>query len=142
MLTVAVADTDDGEDVTFDWHHVPGRLRLRLAPLKGNDGAALCACAAVRAIPGVLDTRVNRATGSLVIHYAPERLAPCGLWAALCEKELVGGPCPLASDAEGVRARPSVPAGNGAERFYAAFARAVLDHLAQFLASALVGALL
>ena len=137
-----MADTDDGEDVTFDGHHVPGRLRLRLAPLKGDERAALRACSVARAIPGVLDAEANRATGSLVIHYAPERLAPCGLWVALCEKELVGGPCPLAGDAEGVRARPPAPAGNGAERFYAAFARAVLDRLTQFLASALVGALL
>jgi hypothetical protein len=139
VLSVAAADTDDGDAVTFDGHHVPGRLRLRLAPVKGDERAARRACAAARAIRGVIDAAANPATGSLVIHYAPERLAPAGLWAALCEDGLVSGPCPLAGEAAASRARPIT---GGARRFYAAFACALLDRLAQFLARALVGALL
>jgi hypothetical protein len=118
-------------------HHVPGRLRLRLAALKGNDPAAARASAAARAIPGVPDVWANGATGSLVIRYDRERLTLADLWAALRESGLVSGPPPSES-----AAGPSPSAGDGAERFFATFARAVLDRLAQYLASALVSALI
>lgn len=122
-------------------HHVPGRLRLRLAALKGDGSAVARACAAARAVPGVVDVTANGATGSLVIHYAPHRLAPAGLWAALREKGLVSGPSPLENGAGRTRAKPSPPAGGSAQRFHDVFVRAVLDRLAQHLASVLIGAL-
>jgi hypothetical protein len=118
------------------FHHVPGRLRLRLAALKGNGPAAARACAAARAIPGVADAWANGATGSLVIRYDRERLTLADLWTALHEARLVSGPPP----GEG-GAGPLPSAGDGAKRFFAAFARAVLDRLAQYLASAPVSAL-
>ncbi len=121
-------------------HHVPGRLRLRLAALKGNDLAAARACATARAIPGVVDARTNGATGSLVIHYAPHRLATAELWAALCENGLVSGPSPIDNGTGSTSAEPPLPAG-GAQRFRNVFVHAVLDHLAQHMASVLVGVL-
>jgi hypothetical protein len=121
-------------------HHVPGRLRLRLAALKGDGSAAARACAMAQAIPGVVDARANDMTGSLVVSYAPHHLTAAELWAALCENGLVSGPSPLEDGAGLTRAKPSLPAG-GAQRFRDVFARAVLDRLAQHLASVLVGAL-
>jgi hypothetical protein len=122
-------------------HHVPGRLRLRLAALKGDGAPAAHACALARAIPGAVDAHANGATGSLVIRYAPHRLAAAELWTALCESGLVSGPSPIESGAGSTHAEPSSPANGGAQRFRDVFARAVLDRIAQYLASALVGAL-
>jgi hypothetical protein len=120
-------------------HHVPGRLRLRLAALKGNGLAATRACAMARAISGVTDVQANEATGSLVIRYDPRRLTPDALWAALCENGLVGGPSPITNGTGPTFAEPS-PAGGGAEQWHEILARAMLDRFAQHLASALVSA--
>jgi hypothetical protein len=125
----------------FYLHHVPGRLRLRLAALKGEGPAAARACAMAQAIPGIIDARANGATGSLVIRYAPQNLAPDELWAALRENGLVSGPSPIGNGAGLTLAEPAPPASSGAEQFPEILARAVLDRLAQHLASALVSAL-
>jgi hypothetical protein len=52
--------TTDGEAMLY-LHHVPGRLHLRLAALKGDGSAAARACAIAKAIPGVVDARTNGA---------------------------------------------------------------------------------
>src|SRR5579875_1621052 len=103
-------------------HHVPGRLRLRLAALRGDGPAVARACAVARAIPAILDARANRATGSLVIRYDPQRLTPGELWAALCVHGLVSGPSPPEEAAD----------------WRALLTRAVLDRLASALLGALV----
>jgi hypothetical protein len=57
-------------------HHVPGRLRLRSAALKGN----ACASEQVRRhlaqIDGVTSARANPATGSVLLEYDPNVISP------------------------------------------------------------------
>jgi hypothetical protein len=118
-------------------HHVPGRLRLRLAALKGDGPAVARACAVVRAIPAILDARANRATGSLVIHYDPQRLTPDELWAALRVHGLVSGPSPLASGTGAICVKLRSPPEEAAD-WRAFLARAALDRLASALLGALV----
>lgn len=50
-------------------HHVPGRLRFKLLPLKGLARRAEEVEKAVRQIKGVTSIEVNSITGSLLIHY-------------------------------------------------------------------------
>lgn len=48
-------------------HDIPGRLRFRLDPLRGDSRKAAMLCARVRAIEGVRSASVNPLTGSLIV---------------------------------------------------------------------------
>lgn len=52
-------------------HHVPGRLRLKRFPLKGNQPEATRISALLTHCEGVHRSHVSTVTGSLVIHYDP-----------------------------------------------------------------------
>jgi len=70
-------------------HHIPGRIRLRVAPsvfraLGSIDSSLLQRLP--RSIDGVGEVRVNKAAGSAVISYAVDRLDP-GLWERLIHGE-------------------------------------------------------
>ncbi|MEQ8602097.1 MAG: hypothetical protein RIB45_02170 [Marivibrio sp.] len=60
-------------------HHVPGRIRVRLAASALKEAKAVDRAAFDRilaALDGVKDVRVNAAAGSAVIAYDPARLPP------------------------------------------------------------------
>ena len=57
-------------------HHVPGRLRLRSAALKGNDRACEQARRHLAQIGGVKEAGANPATGSVLLEYDPSVLSP------------------------------------------------------------------
>lgn len=57
-------------------HHLPGRLRLRSAALKGNSSASDEARARFAIITGVTSVTANLCTGSLLVEYDPAVLAP------------------------------------------------------------------
>ena len=67
-------------------HHVPGRIRLRLAPTLWDSARSLgldiatagiwLRSAALPVVAGVTATRLNAAAASLVIEYDPRQLDP------------------------------------------------------------------
>ena len=57
-------------------HHVPGRLRLRSAALKGIDRACEQARGHLAQIAGVKAASVNPITGSVLLEYDPGVLSP------------------------------------------------------------------
>jgi hypothetical protein len=70
-------------------HHVPGRVRFRIAPRESVSGFSRSAgrhrsraddlVSILRRQPGVLRVRLNPACASLVLHYDPARTTPEGL---------------------------------------------------------------
>jgi hypothetical protein len=58
-------------------HAIPGRMRLRISSLKGNDDLARPLRERLSSIPGVAHVEVNPVTGSvLVVHHGQEPNAP------------------------------------------------------------------
>jgi hypothetical protein len=76
-------------------HHVPGRLRIRTARIKGNVEAARVAERLVGSEPGVTRIDTNTATGSITVHYDVKSTSVSAVMAAL--------------HAHGYLADPSVP---------------------------------
>jgi hypothetical protein len=76
-----------------DFHHVPGRLRLRDDAVKHNATELEAICAKFEAAPGVRSVTPNRLTGSVIIHYDTSVLPAGALSAALPE-------CGLATNAD------------------------------------------
>lgn len=70
-------------------HSVPGRVRLQSDHLRGNVLVMEAAQARLVEIDGVLSARSNWATGSIVIHYCPQRLSSKILWDRLRETDFV-----------------------------------------------------
>lgn len=56
-------------------HHVPGRLRIRMAALRRNPRAAVRARRLLGNGHGVLQVQANPLTGSLLVLYDPERIS-------------------------------------------------------------------
>jgi hypothetical protein len=67
---------------------LPGRLRLRLLPLKGDEELAVAYVAALAGMPGISQVQFNRHSGSILIGYDPGRYASSDLlrqaFAATC----------------------------------------------------------
>jgi hypothetical protein len=66
-------------------HHVPGRIRLRIAPtlVKSAWRADRNRIEqALRSIQGISGVRINPVAGSVVVEYIPNRVAP-GTWEVL-----------------------------------------------------------
>jgi Heavy metal associated domain 2 len=57
-------------------HHVPGRLRLRSARLKGNARAGEEAQLHLAQLTGVTSAKANACTGSLLVEYDPAVIPP------------------------------------------------------------------
>ena len=62
-------------------HHVPGRLRLKVAVPRGDNAVLNAACRELLAIPAVSSACPNFLIGSVVVHYDSLALPP----ALLCE---------------------------------------------------------
>jgi Heavy metal associated domain 2 len=58
-------------DVSPQVHHVPGRLRLKLASIKRNEARARCAEDQLGALDGIRNACANPLTGSLVVRFDP-----------------------------------------------------------------------
>jgi hypothetical protein len=70
-------------------HHVPGRLRLKIASLKGDPDAAAAAQRDLSAVPGIITATANPVTGSLTIHYCEREIDADRLWGILRHLGLV-----------------------------------------------------
>lgn len=57
--------------MTDTLHHLPGRLRLRLAALRRNPALAARLRHTLAPLPGVADVEANPLTGSLLVRYDP-----------------------------------------------------------------------
>ena len=67
-------------------HHVPGRLRVRVASTKGNPAAAAKLVRRLKARKGVRSIAVNPVTGSVLIQY-DERKTNAGAFLAMLKVE-------------------------------------------------------
>jgi uncharacterized lipoprotein YmbA len=112
-------------------HHVPGRLRLRSAALKGNASASEQARHQLAQIRGVTATRANPTTGSVLLEYDPS---------VLSEGRVIDL---LAAQGYVLRATEVEPeAGSGwADRMASAVRDWVINALAERLALAVITAL-
>ncbi|HEY3908623.1 MAG TPA: hypothetical protein VGM07_01880 [Stellaceae bacterium] len=128
--------------MTLYIHHVPGRLRLRIARLKASPRACDDALAAIAEIPGVVDASANPDTGSLLIHYDRHRAAPEALWRALCDHGLARGESAIRTGGPAMRAMfRDQPANGPADQIFRAVARVVVETLVARSAAAILGAL-
>ncbi|HEY1260920.1 MAG TPA: hypothetical protein VGF34_16845 [Stellaceae bacterium] len=75
-------------------HHVPGRLRVKIARLQGNSGFGLVIREDLRLLGGVTDVDVNEMTGSLIVHYDRRRVSIAEIWRLLHRAGLVASALP------------------------------------------------
>jgi hypothetical protein len=66
-------------------HHVPGRLRVKLASIQWNEGRAFAVERALRRLEGVLNANANPLTGSVVVHFAPQIIGATSILESLAE---------------------------------------------------------
>jgi hypothetical protein len=62
--------------MTLAFHHVPGRLRVRLSGLKRNARAAALLRTELAAIEGIRSVSANAIRGNIVIHYDETHFDP------------------------------------------------------------------
>jgi hypothetical protein len=110
-------------------HHLPGRLRLRSAALKGNARAGEDIKGRLAAIAGLRSVTANPETGSLLLEYDPAVIAPSRIGELLAEHGLVFSP---AAQEAGVK--PPL-----FDQLASAVKGWALDALAEHLALALLG---
>lgn len=125
-------------------HHIPGRLRLRVPAIKHHECHAHAVGDLLRETDGVLRHALSRVTGSVVVHYAPERLDPQGLLDRL--RAALPAPAPGTALALLPTVAPLQPTNGGgrslAQRLGSAVASSLTEKLIERSAVALVAALL
>jgi hypothetical protein len=125
-------------------HHIPGRLRLRVPAIKHCERHAHAVGDVLRQTDGVLRHALSRVTGSVVVHYAPERLDPQGL----LDRLRAALPAPVPGTALALLpASAPLRSGHGGERpllqrLGSAVASSLTEKLIERSAVALVAALL
>src|ERR671931_603513 len=72
------------EDVQL-LHFIPGRVRFRIAGLKGDWGQAETIQKGLEAVPDIDSVEVNVTTGSVVARYDPNRISALNFQMALTE---------------------------------------------------------
>jgi hypothetical protein len=112
-------------------HHLPGRLRLRSAELKGNARAGEEARHRLAAVEGVTSVQANPCTGSLLVEYNTTTLSPDNIIDVLASHGYVS---------ETAEARGE-PGAGWADRLASAVGNWIIGALADQLALALIGAL-
>lgn len=116
-------------------HHTPGRLRIKCQHFQCHSDLSRKAVAALEALPGVEEVRLNPRAGSLTVHYDPALRSQTELLASL--EHL--GCLHLAADVQTcAQARPGIPR----ESVSSLFGKALVGALAQRTATKLIGALL
>jgi hypothetical protein len=121
-----------------DYHHVPGRLRVRL---RKGDGDAEAVAARLRETPGIASATVRAATGSLVLHYDPAVLDPAEIWALLPVETPHATRAAAPPDAAGTPSWLEGVASAVADSLAKALLDAAVRQIAGRSAAALIGAL-
>jgi Heavy metal associated domain 2 len=112
-------------------HHLPGRLRLRSALLKGNARASEEAQRHLAEISGVRSASANPLIGSILLKYDPEVIPPINLVDMLATHGYIIG-----------ASKPGTEAGTEwAEKLATAVKDWVINALAERLALAVISAL-
>jgi copper chaperone CopZ len=106
-------------------HHVPGRLRLRIAALKRNPGRAKAVQDLIEGRPGITSVDASALTGSVTVLYDTGTMTPAEILRVLREHGFVV--------AAGTEVAPVGAADSDA---------AVTTEVGDFLAKVLVGAVL
>jgi hypothetical protein len=128
-------------------HHVPGRLRVCLPPIKRNATAARATCAAIVRTPGVTAVESNILTGSVIIRYDPAAVSFDALVDALAATNHVDRTrlaLPPGSAATTADAWQTVADGvaHGGWVVFRAASSVLVEKLVERSATALIGALL
>lgn len=79
-------------------HHVPGRLRVRAAAVKGSEDKASAVRALLESTSGVRSVAANPLTGSVTIHYDQQATSHSALVNLLNERGYFVGRGPSGSD--------------------------------------------
>lgn len=112
-------------------HHLPGRLRLRSALLKGNARASEEAQHRLAEISGVKSASANPLTGSILLNYDTEVIPPTNLIDVLATRGFIIG-----------ASEPETEAGTEwADKLATAVKGWVINALAEHLALAVISAL-
>lgn len=85
-------------------HHVPGRLRVRTAAVKGNEKQATAVKALLQSTEGVRTVAVNPLTGSVTVHYDEKSTNPSALLDVLSRQGYPVGQTSLPAVAQASRA--------------------------------------
>jgi Heavy metal associated domain 2 len=112
-------------------HHVPGRLRLRSAALKGNSDLCEIVQRRLADCPGLTALTLNPHTGTLLVLYDPAVTA-----AGDMAQTLVARGFTLALSPAEAR-----PIDDWADRLAGALGRLLIESLAERLTAAMIGAL-
>jgi copper chaperone CopZ len=80
-------------------HHLPGRLRLRSAVLKGNALASEEARRHLAQIDGVTSAQANPSTGSVLLEYDPNVISPSNVSDVLATHGYALGPTEAETEA-------------------------------------------
>ncbi len=113
-------------------HHLPGRLRLRAAALKGNARSGETMKERLATIAGIRSVTVNPETGSLLLEYDPAAIAPDRIVALLASLGFVFS----TAEAAEAGAEPRL-----LDRLMGAIKGWAFDALAEHLAFAIIGAI-
>lgn len=101
-------------------HHLPGRLRIRVAAIKGNTTRARGLESILQAKEGVATVEANPLTGSVLIHYDPAATTGEALAAIVTGDQVAA---PLAQ----------IPEGLFTERLLQRVIRSAAAHLAEMV---------
>lgn len=89
-----------------DFHHIPGRLRVRIPQVKRNEALAEAVQRRLAGLPGVTSTRANVVTGSVTVTYDPAAVTGDSLIGALAETGYVARDiASAAAEVEGAASR-------------------------------------
>jgi copper chaperone CopZ len=121
-------------------HHIPGRLRVRSAAVKRNEGNASAVRALLASVPGVRSSEVNTLTGSIVVHYDPAETSGPAVTAVLRDRGYFLHPVLPQSPVNVLRAAPRN--GDLGSRFAKKLATYALETALERSVVVLVGALL
>jgi Heavy metal associated domain 2 len=112
-------------------HHVPGRLRLRSARVKGNARAGEEAQFQLAQLTGVTSAKANAYTGSMLVEYDPAVIPPGRVIDVLGTHGYISA----AAEAE------TQPGPGWADQLATSVRNGVINALTERLASAMIGAL-
>ncbi|ADE14540.1 conserved hypothetical protein [Nitrosococcus halophilus Nc 4] len=127
-------------------HHVPGRLRVKLASLKRNPVQAAALKALLEGFEGIGKAEVNPVTGSILVAYHRERTQPQAILQALhdhgyCRQLVTMPPVSAASSKQKVQTTGKA-VGQVGEKFGKAVLDVVVEKMVERSAVALIGAIL
>ncbi|HYZ84188.1 MAG TPA: hypothetical protein VE621_07280 [Bryobacteraceae bacterium] len=94
-------------------HHIPGRLRVRCAPIRGRAELAPYLKASLEALPGIASVEVNSLTGSVKVQYRQGHTTADAILEWLKQQGLTASDAKVPAKTERELELPSLPPGYG-----------------------------